>query len=67
MKGASVRKRGAYTMGKLKEELKPCPFCGKEIHILYVGGGWFWEHKIEELQPSCPITHSKKNIIQEMG
>ena len=46
-------------------ELKPCPFCGKEIHILYVGGGWFWEHKIEELQPSCPITYSRKYDTRE--
>ena len=41
-------------------ELKPCPFCGGEITIVYIGGGWFWKHKIDPPYPICPITHSRK-------
>ena len=44
-----------------KLELKPCPFCGGEVEIVYRGGGWFWVHKNEPLfYPMCPITHSRK-------
>lgn len=46
-------------------ELLPCPFCGKEIHILYIGGGWLWQHKIESLYPSCPIEYSRKYSTKE--
>ena len=47
------------------DELKHCPFCGKEIHILYIGGGWLWQHKIESLYPSCPIAYSRKYSTKE--
>lgn len=46
-------------------KLKPCPFCGKEVEIVYVGGGWFWRHKIEPPLPTCPITHSRKYSTYE--
>jgi hypothetical protein len=46
-------------------ELKPCPFCGKQIEIGYVGGGWLWRHKLESLYPSCPITYSRKYSTKE--
>lgn len=41
-------------------ELKLCPFCGKQVEIVYIGGGWFWRHKIEPPHPTCPITWSSK-------
>lgn len=46
-------------------KLKPCPFCGKEICILYIGGGWIWQHKIESLYPFCPIEYSRKYSTEE--
>lgn len=46
-------------------ELNPCPFCGKKIEIVYIGGGWFWKHKIDPPYPICPITHSRKYSTKE--
>ena len=46
-------------------ELKLCPFCGKEVEIVYIGGGWFWRHKIDPPLPMCIITHSRKYSSRE--
>ena len=27
-------------------ELLTCPFCGEEIEIVCIDGGWFWRHKM---------------------
>lgn len=42
------------------QELKPCPFCGGEVEIVCIGGGWFWRHKNNPSDTDCVITHSKK-------
>lgn len=49
----------------MSEKLKSCPFCDREIKIVFAGGGWFWLHKLEEPYPSCPITHSRKYATHE--
>lgn len=51
---------------KKMSNLKLCPFCGKEVEIVYIGSGWFWRHKIEPPLPLCPITHSRKYSTREM-
>ncbi len=48
-----------------EKELKPCPFCGKRVEIVYIGGGWFWRHKIDPPYPLCPITFSRKYSTRE--
>lgn len=44
----------------MPNELKPCPFCGCEVEIVCIGGGWFWRHKNNPSDIACVITHSKK-------
>lgn len=46
-------------------ELKLCPFCGEEIEIVYIGGGWFWRHKSDPSDESCVITHTQKFASRE--
>ena len=46
-------------------ELLTCPFCGGEIEIVCIGGGWFWRHKNDPTDISCIITHSQKFCTRE--
>lgn len=56
-----------------RNELKPCPFCGREVIVVNIGGGWFWKHKTEGpsidmygLQSyECPIRYSCKYDTKE--
>lgn len=53
-------------------DIKPCPVCGKELEVVYIGGGWFWRHKIDPPYPLCPIACSRKystreEVIREMN
>lgn len=56
----------------MANELKPCPICGKELVVVYIGGGWMWRHKIDTPYPTCPVAHSRKystkeELIKEMN
>lgn len=56
----------------MPNELKPCPICGKELEVAYIGGGWMWRHKIDPPYPLCPIAYSRKystreEVIREMN
>ena len=42
------------------KELLLCPFCGEEIEIVCIGGGWFWRHKNDPSDSECLATHTKK-------
>ena len=44
----------------MTDKLKPCPFCGGEVEIVCIGGGWFWRHNNNPSDTDCVITHSKK-------
>lgn len=50
-----------------KPELKPCPFCGGEVEIVRVGGGWFWKHigVFETWDADCPIQFNRKYDTKE--
>lgn len=41
------------------QALRPCPFCGREIEVVRIGGGWFWRHK-DIADTECVIMHSRK-------
>lgn len=44
----------------MSEKLEPCPFCGRDVEIIRIGGGWFWRHKNGEYPDDCPIKWSRK-------
>lgn len=50
-----------------RTEIKPCPFCGGEVEIVRIGGGWFWKHKgvFETWETDCPIQFNHKYETRE--
>lgn len=46
------------------QALRPCPFCGRKIEVVRIGGGWFWRHK-DIADTECVIMHSRKYETEE--